>query len=243
MKKAFGLLAAAVSLFGFGTTVMNAQDYNWDKPDGLISHYDIWITGNGNPRAAIMPIYREDKKPVNCKLEQWGKEEERAFNLYVRVPTKPPLQKDSNGNYVDSKEEWVTATFTFRVRSRKDADVLFRVAPSNNWHREKPGTNHDLYDLPDVGFMGIAEITSKDIKFPNGGVFTSADLSKWGIQTKNIKDKNKRPTVLIDDNLTTPGKKYLRTCNMLSFVFRAKTQKEYTITVKVKPMEWYKALH
>ena len=206
-----------------------AEDYNWAVPDGIVPGYWLDITGQGNPKMAIKPDL-VNKKPVNCTLDQPGKEELRAFHL--RVWIKAP------------KDQWTTATFTFKVRSHRKGTLRFSMQAQGNGYGFKPGiTPPEYMDLPHVGFMGIAQITSKQIKVPNGGFFTSANLKAWGEKEKP-KVKQKQATLETDKDLTdVPSHKYVRTCQRLWFDFNASPEQEITMTVTVKPLEFYKALH
>lgn len=228
MKKAFLKSALLCFAFVFASTLF-AEDYNWAMPDGIIPGYWINITGMGNPKMAIKPDLT-NKKPVNCTLHQPGKEELRAFHLQVWIPLR--------------KEKWTTATFTFKVRSHRKGTLRFSMQAQGNGYRFKPGiTPPERMDLPDVGFMGIAQIISKQIRVPNGGLFTSPNLKAWGEKEKS-KIKQKQATLETDSELTdVPSHKYVRTCQNLWFDFQANPDQEITMTITVKPLEYYKALH
>ena len=220
MKKNLIILAAAL-VCGFSAA---AQDYNWDKPDKICNVVECLISGRDTePKVALDPILTGDKKPVNCRVRNeditWqNKEEMRAFSLYV---TTPQLKEN----------EWITCTFSFKIRSRKKGRIKIVLRPFGNWCHTGKG-------LPDVVFMGVAQISSPQISFPNGGYFGTANLKPWCYKDK-ITDKNLMPVVGVDDALTTPGKKFLRVCQPLVHYVDVKPGQEFTISFTVKPMEYF----
>jgi hypothetical protein len=223
MKKNLIFLAAAALVCGFSA---GAQDYNWDKPSGLCRVIECRISGTEEPKVAIDPILTGDKKPKNCSVSNFDssggmREELKAFSLIVY----PRLK----GN------EWVTATFSFRVRSRRKGRIRLSIFAGENYaHKPK--------ELPDVVFMGIAQVSSPQISFPNGGYFGTPNLKPWGFKDK-ITNKNLMPTIDTDDTLSTPGKKFLRLRQPLVHYIDVKPNQEFTITFTVKPLEYFPALH
>ena len=224
MKKSFIFLTAAL-ISGFTAA---AQDYNWDKPDKLCERIECIISGRDQPMVAFVPILVGDKKPVNCSVSNWdctleNKEEMKAFSLYVVTP---PLKEN----------EWITSTFTFKIRSRREGRMRFELRAQGNWA-------HTGKELPDAVFMGVARISSPQISFPRGGYFGNPDLGPWCFDKDKVKDKRLLPTIMTDDSLSTPGKKYIRTRQRLVQYIDVKPGQEFTITFTVKPMEYYVALH
>ena len=224
MKKSF-IFLAAVLISGFSAA---AQDYNWEKPDKICERVECIISGRDQPMVAFVPYLRGDKKPVNCHLINWdntlqNKEEMRAFALLATTP----LLKEN---------EWITCSFSFKIRSRREGRIRFELRAQGNWA-------HTGKELPDAVFMGVAQISSPQISFPRGGYFGNADLGPWCFNKDKVKDKRLLPTVMTDDALTTPGKKFVRTRQSLIYYIDVKPGQEFTVTYTVKPMEYYVALH
>jgi len=246
MKKTLFTLASAVLLCGFS---LAAQDYNWDKPNRMTYQVECRLAGNKDPKVAMDPILSGDKKPVNCKIENKeaglgsaNKEEQRAFHLHV-LSTKL------------KENEWTTVTFSFRVRSRRKGRVRLMIQGWQNWCQEGK-------EIPSLAFFGIAQISSPQITFPNGGCFVTPDLKLWGAAAREKKkekdkekgkgywnfldpntEKNMKPVIETDDRLDTPGKKYLKGRSQLVCFFDVKPGQEITISLKVKPAEFYVPLH
>lgn len=225
MKKI--LITLAVLLIG---GFASAQDYNWSKPDGLCEIVECFVSGRDDePKVAIDPILDdESRKAKNCFVRNYditwqNREEMRAFSLYV---TTPKLKEG----------EWLTCSFSFRIRSRRKGRIKFVLRAFGNYaHVDK--------ELPDAVFMGVAQISSPQISFPNGGYFGTANLKPWCFKETKDMDKNLLPTVGVDDLLTTPGKKFVRTRQSLVHYIDVRPGQEFTISFTVKPMEYYKALH
>jgi len=245
MKKSLIFLASAALLCGFSLT---AQDYNWDKPNRATLQVECRLSGEKDPKVAMDPILSGEKGPVNCTivnkkagLGAANKEEMRAFNLHV-LSTKL------------KENEWTTITFSFRVRSRRKGRISIMIQGWQNWC-VKPK------ELPNLAFFGIAQISSPQITFPNGGNFVTPDLKPWGFRERKIKDKDTgeekgywnftdpetekkiKPVIETDDRLDTPGKKYMITRTALHYTFDAKPGQEITISLKVKPAGFYVPLH
>ncbi len=225
-------LICAAALFAAGSLFAAQQDYDWTKPIRINSGYWISLGGiDANHRMAIEPVYSGELKPQGCKLRQTGAEDTRAFGLGVEVPA--------------DKTKWNCATFSFKVRSRRKGKVRLTIHPHGNGGRRIPGTEDDWYDLPYRGFMGVGEISSKDVKFPNRGFFTAPGQAKqWGINVP--KDPNQKPKILRDEPesvLPSPGRSYLRTCQPINVTFDVVPEKVITINLKLKPMEVYEPLH
>ena len=227
MKKSFVFFASAALLCGLSLT---AQDYTWDKPTKMTERVEVRLSGLDEPKVAIDPILQGDKKPVNCTIRNTNaslgsatKEEDRAFHLFVLTS---PLKEN----------EWTTSTFSFRVRSRRKGRVRMTIQGwGGNWaHRGK--------ELPDLAFIGLAQISSPQISFPNGGYFGNANLKAWGVKEK-VTDKHMQPTVATDEDLSTPGKKYVRTRWRLVHYFDVKPNQEFTISFTVRPFEYFVPLH
>ena len=228
MKKNLIFLASAALLCGVSLTAQEHKDYNWDKP-GVTTQVECRISGLEEPKVAIDPILKGDKAPKNCTIRNVNpsmgsatKEEDRAFWLFVLTPKM-------------KENEWITATFSFKVRSRRKGRVRFMIQGYGNWTH----TGKELRDLP---FFGIAQISSPQVSFPNGGYFGNLNLKPWGFRGK-FPDKHMNPTIGTDDELNTPGKKYLKTCNALVQYIEVKPGQEITISFTVKPFEYYKPLH
>ena len=230
MKKKWIILAAAL-ISGFSAAAeQGVQDYNWSKPDGLCEIVECIISGlDDEPKVAIDPILDdESKKAKNCNVRNYdvtwqNREEYRAFYLYV---TTPKLKKD----------EWLTSTFSFRIRGRYNGRIRILLRAYGNYA-------HTDRKIADAVFMGVAQISSPQISFPNGGYFPDKNLRPWCFKESKDMDKNLLPTVESDDTLTTPGKRYLRTRQTLVHYVDVKPGQEYTISFTVKPMEYFKALH
>lgn len=222
MKKNLIFFASAALLCGFSLV---AQDYNWDKPTRMTDRVEIRVTGIEEPRVAIDPILNGDKKPVNCTVRQTNaslgaatKEEDRAFHLYVLTPKL-------------KENEWSTSSFSFRVRSRRKGRIRLMIQGHGNWV-------HTGKEIRDVPFFGIAQISSPQVSFPNGGFFGNTNLKPWGFRGK-LPDKHMQPTIGTDAELSTPGKKYLKTCSSLIQYIEVKPGQEFTISFTVKPFEYY----
>lgn len=225
MKKNLIFSAAAALFCGFS---LMAQDYDWDKHKMTV-RVECRVTGIEEPKVALDPILKGDKKPVNCTIRNTNpslgsatKEEDRAFYLHILTP-------------VLKENEWLTATFSFKVRSRRKGRIRLMIQGWGNWIH----TGKELRDLP---FFGIAQVSSPQVSFPSGGYFGNLNLKPWGFKGK-LPDKHMNPTIGTDDELTTPGKKYLKTCNALFQYIEVKPGQEITISFTVKPFEYYEPLH
>ena len=229
MNKNLIYLVLAVLFCGFFLT---AQDYNWDKPDSLTPNVDCRVDSYDDPRMPIIPILIGDKKPINILLMKntipgegaATKEQERVFHLFVLTS---PLRKDS----------WTTSTFSFRVGGRPGRKGWLRISFQGygNWIHEGKG-------VADRAFMGIAQVSSPQISFPNGGYFVKADLKAWNYKGK-IEDKHMEPTILTDESLSTPDKKFMRVCQPLVHYVYATAGQEFTITLTAKAFEYFTALN
>ncbi len=225
------LLCLLTLSFAGGFAAIGADDYNWAKPDGVMGGCAIELFGANNMNISFIPVLSGENKPVNCLVQQTGKEESRAFRIRADIR---PQEKGSS--------DWITATFAFKIRSRdkKKKTIQMLVWPYNNGFAASADGPHEL---PDRGFMGIAEISSKEVKFPNKGFFKNPkQLKEWGINAASIKDKKQHPEVLTDKDLDVPGKKYVRTCQPIRVNFTVLPETETTITVRFKPLEHYKPL-
>lgn len=225
MKKHLVFFASAALLCGVS---LMAQDYDWDKPS-VTRRVDCRLTGLDEPRVALVPILEGDKKPVNClvrntdpSLGSATKEEQRAFHLFV-VSSE---MKD---------DQWLTVRFSFKVRSRRKGRVRLTLRGYGNWI-------HNGKELSDVAFMKIAKISSPQFTFPNGGFFPNANLKPWNVREK-ITDKHLQPTVGTEEGLDTPGKKYLRTRQTLTYYLDVKPDQEITIEFTAKPSDYFTPLH
>lgn len=190
-----------------------AQDYDWAHPkDKPTPGFTVWVSTPNNAKVSLKYIPNSSK---TMNVQNWGKEENRAFTLHAWTKTFKP-------------EEWNEYSFSFTPR--RDGEVTISFA--GHWEKE----NRD-FELHNLSWIRLANVQLKGAKIVDG-TFSGGKgtLKTWtGGKEKTYKDKRMAPTVEKDPK--APGGKYLRFChqNGICQTVKVKKDKEVTLTFSAQP--------
>ena len=199
-----------------------AQDWDWAHPkDKPTKRFNIQVSTPNNAKVSLKYI---PKSSETMHVENWGKEENRAFTLRGHSLKFEP-------------EKWSEYSFSFTPR--RDGEVIISFE-SESWVKEDKD-----FELYNACWMRIANVQLKGAKIVDGTFANDKkSIKTWtGGKDKKYKDRRLAPT--IEKDPTAPGGRYLRFCwqSGIQQTVKVKKDKEVTLSFSAQPDIINPAMH
>ena len=198
-------LAAALAAY--------SQDYDWAHPkDKPTPRFWIWVETPNNAKVSLKYIPNSSQ---TMYVQNWGKEENRAFTLHAISKKFEP-------------DKWSEYSFSFTPR--RDGEVTIAFAG----HAEKQDKDFELHNL---SWMRLANVQLKNARIQDGTFPNGKKSIKIWTNGKEIKYKDGRQAPTIEKDPAAPGGRYLRFnhSNQIRQTVKVKKDKEVTLTFSAQP--------